>query len=84
MSDITVSVALPDSAIAREPTEAIERRLRLLWALDEIRAGRMTRVYAATWLAISLDELLAVAHAHGIAAFDYDPDDFRTELASLE
>jgi hypothetical protein len=52
-------------------------------ALDEIRAGRTTRVQAAAWLGLLLDEFLALADAHGLPAFDYDPDDFKSELASL-
>lgn len=83
MADITISVSLPDAAVAREPPEALERRLRLLWALDEIRAGRLSRVGAARWLAIGLDELLALADAHGLPAFDYEAEDFKAELASI-
>jgi hypothetical protein len=74
-AEVTIPVALPSAALAREPAAVIQRRLRLLWALDEIRAGRTTRVRAATWLALSLDEFLAEADAHGLAAFDYDPDE---------
>lgn len=76
-------VALPSEALAREPAAVIERRLRLLWALDEIRAGRVTRVRAATWLGMSLDEFLAEADAQGLTAFDHDPDDFKSELGSF-
>jgi predicted HTH domain antitoxin len=82
-AEVTVSVALPSAALARETPDAIQRRLRLLWALDEIRAGRLTRVLAARWLGLSLDDFLASADEHGLAAFDYDADDFRSELASL-
>ncbi len=81
--EIIVSVALPSAALDREPPDAIQRRLRLLWALDEIRAGRLTRVPGARWLGLSLDDLLAAAGEHGLAAFDYEADDFRSELASL-
>jgi hypothetical protein len=45
--------------------------------------GRATRVRAAAWLSLPLDDFLALADAHGLAAFDYDPDDFKSELASL-
>jgi hypothetical protein len=83
-AEVTIPVALPSAALAHEPAPAIERRLRLLWALDEIRAGRTTRVRAAAWLSLPLDDFLALADAHGLAAFDYDPDDFKSELASLK
>ena len=82
-AEVTINVALPSAALADEPAAAVERRLRLLWALDEIRAGRTTRVRAAGWLGLPLDEFLALADAHGLPAFDYDPDDFKSELASL-
>lgn len=82
-AEITIPVTLPSAALAHESAEVIERRLRLLWALDEIRAGRMTRVRAAAWLEIPLDDFLRLADAHGLAAFDYDPDDIKSELASL-
>jgi hypothetical protein len=82
-AEVTIPVALPSAALAREPAKVIEGRLRLLWALDEIRAGRMTRVRAAAWLGLPLDELLALADTHGLPAFDYEPDDFKSELASL-
>src|SRR5579872_378729 len=52
-AEVTIPVALPSAAPAREPAAVIERRLRLLWALDEIRAGRTTRVRAAAWLRLS-------------------------------
>jgi hypothetical protein len=80
-AEVTISVALPSGALAHEPVAVIERRLRLLWALDEIRAGRTTR--AAAWLGLPLDEFLTLADAHGLPVFDYDPDDFKSELASL-
>ena len=82
-AEVTINVALPSVALAHESAAAIQRRLRLLWALDEIRAGRITRVRAAAWLCLPLDEFLALADAHGLPAFDYDPDDFKSELASL-
>jgi hypothetical protein len=82
-AEVTINVVLPSAALAQEPAAVIERRLRLLWALDEIRAGRATRVGAAGWLGLPLDEFLALADAHGLPAFDYDPDDFKSELASL-
>jgi hypothetical protein len=82
-AEVTIPVALPSAALAREPAKALEARLRLLWALDEIRAGRMTRVRAAGWLGLSLDEFLAFADTHGLPAFDYEPDDFKAELGSL-
>jgi predicted HTH domain antitoxin len=83
-ADVTISVTLPSAAVAQESAAAIERRLRLLWALDEIRAGRTTRVRAAAWLGLPLDEFLALASARGLPAFDYDADDFKSELASLK
>jgi hypothetical protein len=82
-AEVPINVVLPSAALAQEPAAVIERRLRLLWALDEIRAGRATRVGAAGWLGLPLDEFLALADAHGLPAFDYDPDDFKSELASL-
>jgi hypothetical protein len=83
MAGLKVSITLPESALEADSVPALEERLKLLWALDEVRAGRMTRVRAAHCLGISLDELLARADAHGLPAFDYDPADFRAELASL-
>jgi hypothetical protein len=82
-AEITVPVALPSAALARELAKALQGRLRLLWALDEIRAGRMTRVRAAAWLGLPLDEFHALADTHGLPAFDYEPDDFKSEFASL-
>ena len=82
-AEVTINVALPSAALAHEPAAGVERRLRLLWGLDEIRAGRTTRIRAAGWLGLSLDEFLGLADAHGFPAFDYDPDDFKSELASL-
>ncbi len=33
-AEVTIAVALPSAALAHESAAAIERRLRLLWALD--------------------------------------------------
>jgi hypothetical protein len=54
----------------------------LLWALDEVRQGRLTRVRAAHLLGRGLDDFLRVASEHGLNAIDYDLEDFQRELAS--
>jgi len=77
---VTVTLDLPPDADAESPDELV-RRLRLLWALDEVRQGRMTRVRAAHVLGLGLDDFLRVASEHGVDAIDYDVDDFRQELA---
>ena len=78
-SYVTVCVDLPQDA-GREPVEALAGRLRLLWALDEVRQGRMTRARAAQFVGLGLDAFLHEAAAHGIDTIDYDLDDFRQEL----
>jgi hypothetical protein len=77
---VTVTLDLPPHADAESPDELV-RRLRLLWALDEVRQGRLTRVRAAHVLGLGLDDFLRVATEHGLDAIDYDLDDFRRELA---
>ena len=59
----------------------LARRLTLLWAVDEVRQGRMTRLRAAAVVGLGLDEFLHEASCHGLDAIDYDLDDFRRELA---
>ncbi|WP_434045152.1 MULTISPECIES: UPF0175 family protein [Sorangium] len=78
---ITVTVDLPQDA-GSEPIDALARRLRLLWALDEVRQGRMTRARAAQVVGIGIDAFLEEAAAHGVDAIDYDLEDFRQELGS--
>jgi hypothetical protein len=78
---VTVTLDLPPDAEAESPDELV-RRLRMLWALDEVRQGRLTRVRAASVLGLSLDGFLSEASKHGLDAIDYDLDDFRRELAS--
>ena len=77
---VTVTLDLPPDADGDSPDE-LARRLRLLWALDEVRQGRMTRVRAAHLVGLSLDDFLRQASNHGLDAIDYDVEDFRTELA---
>jgi predicted HTH domain antitoxin len=76
---ITVTIDLPSDA-GSEPIEALARRLRLLWVLDEVRQGRMTRMRAAQVVGIGIDAFLQEAAAHGVDAIDYDLEDFRKEL----
>jgi predicted HTH domain antitoxin len=76
---VTVSVDLPPDA-QREPIEALSGRLRLLWALDEVRQGHLTRVRAAELVGLGLDAFLREAAARGVDAIDYDIDDFRREI----
>lgn len=76
---VTVTLDLPPDADAETPEELV-RRLRLLWALDEVRQGRLTRARAAHLLGLGLDDFLRVASEHGLYAIDYDLDDFRQEL----
>lgn len=78
---VTVSVDLPPDA-RREPIDALAGRLRLLWVLDEVREGRMTRVRAAELAGLGLDAFLREAAARGVDAIDYDLDDFRQEIGA--
>jgi hypothetical protein len=77
---VTVTLDLPPDA-KRESPDELARRLRLLWALDEVRQGRMTRLRAANLVGVGLDEFLQQASNHGLDAIDYDVEDFRRELA---
>jgi predicted HTH domain antitoxin len=81
-SQITIAVDLPSDA-KRESKALLAARLRMLWVLDEVRQGRMTRVRAAAVLGISLDDFLREAASHGVDAIDYDLEDFKQELAAL-
>ena len=79
-TSVTVTLDLPLGAEA-EPAEGLAARLKLLWALDEVRQGRMTRVRAAQVLGVGLDDFLSRAAAHGVDAIDYELDDFQKELS---
>ena len=77
---VTVTLDLPPDAGGESPDD-LARRLTLLWALDEVRQGRMTRLRAASLVGLSLDDFLRQASSHGLDAIDYDLEDFRRELA---
>lgn len=77
---VTVTLDLPPDAEGESPDE-LAVKLQLLWALDEVRQGRMTRVRAAHLVGLSLDEFLRQASNHGLDALDHDVEDFRRELA---
>jgi hypothetical protein len=66
---VTVTLDLPPDAEAENPDELV-RRLRLLWVLDEVRQGRMTRLRGAKQLGLSLDEFLRQALNHGLDAIE--------------
>lgn len=51
--------------------------------IDEVRAGRLTRVAAAQALDMTLDDFLAEAGRHGLDEIDYDVDDFKRELDTI-
>lgn len=70
----------PPDAKGEAPEELVRRRT-LLWALDEVRQGRMTRLRAASMVGLGLDAFLHEASRHGLDAIDYDLEDFRRELA---
>lgn len=76
---VTVTLDLPPDAEG-ESVEELGRRLRLLWVLDEVRQGRMTRLRAAHLVGVGLDEFLRQASSRGLDAIDYDLEDFRSEL----
>ena len=80
---VTVTLDLPPDA-ATESAEELAHRLLLLWALDEVRQGRLTRPRAAKLLGLDLDEFLRRASSHGLDTIDYDLDDFRQELAGTQ
>lgn len=77
---VKVTLDLPPDAEGEAPDE-LARRLTLLWALDEVRRGRMTRVRAASIVGLGLDAFLDEASRHGLDVIDYDLEDFRRELA---
>ena len=77
---VTVTLDLPRDAEG-ESAEELARRLRLLWVLDEVRGGRMTRIRAAHLVGLGLDEFLRRESNHGLDALDYDLEHFRSELA---
>ena len=64
-----------------ESAEELARRLRLLWVLDEVRQGRMTRIRATHLVGLGLEEFLWLQSNHGLDALDYELEDFRSELA---
>lgn len=77
---VTVTLDLPPDADG-ESADELARRLMLLWALDEVRQGRMTRPRAAKILGLGLDAFSSEASNHGLDAIDYDLQDFQRELA---
>jgi len=76
---VKVTLDLPADAVG-ESTDELARRLALLWALDEVRQGRITRLRAAKLVGLSPDEFLRQASNHGLDAIDHDLCDFRREL----
>lgn len=61
---VTVTIELPSKSAA-ESQEELVQRLRLLWALDDVRQGRLTRARAAHLLGLGLDDFLRSASEHG-------------------
>ncbi len=74
-----ITVEIP-KALATQPPEQLVERARLLLAIDEVRAGRLTRAGAARALGMSLDDFVIAAGEHGLYAIDYDVEDFRREM----
>jgi hypothetical protein len=64
-----VTLPLP---LEGESPDDLGRRLELLWTLDEVRQGRMTRLRAASIVGLSLDKFSSQASSHGLDAIDYD------------
>ena len=78
--EITVQIPGP---LTGQPTEELASRARLLLVVDEVRAGRLTRVSAARALGMTLDQFLVEAGRHGLYAIDQDVEDFRRELDAI-
>lgn len=77
-----ITVAIPGPLSSR-PTEELATRARLLLVIDEVRAGRLTRAWAARALDMTLDDFLVEAGRHGLDAIDYDVEDFTRELGTI-
>jgi len=80
LMEITVAIPAP---LSDRPIDELATRARLLLVIDEVRAGRLTRVGVARALDLSLDEFLVEAGRHGLEAIDYDVEDFKRELATI-
>jgi len=78
--EITVEIPGP---LSGQPTEELATRARLLLVIDEVRAGRLTRVDAARALSMTVDDFLIEAGRHGLYAIDHDIEDFRRELEKI-
>jgi hypothetical protein len=77
-----ISVDVPE-ALAGASVSDLVARVRLLLLIDEVRAGRLTRVAAAQALGMTLDDFVIEAGKHGLYAIDYDIEDFRRELDEI-
>ena len=80
---LQITFDVPDALSGQAPA-ALADRARLLLVIDEVRGERLTRAAAARALGMSLDDFLIVAGKHGLYAIDYDLEDFRSELDSIE
>jgi hypothetical protein len=78
--EITVEIPRP---LSGQSTEELAKRARLLLVIDEVRAGRLTRVGAARALDMALDDFLIEAGRHGLYAIDQDVDDLKHELDAI-
>lgn len=79
---LPISIDVP-APLASRPAAELAERVRLVFLIDEVRAGRLTRAAAARSLGVPLDDFLIAACRHGLYAIDYDVEDFRRELADL-
>jgi hypothetical protein len=79
---MTITFDIP-APLLGQSADDLARRLRLLLVIDEVRAGRLTRVAAAQALGMTLDDFVIEAGRHGLYAIDYDVDDFSQELDDI-
>ncbi|MEI8259447.1 MAG: UPF0175 family protein [Deltaproteobacteria bacterium] len=79
---VRITFEVPEP-LAKQPAADLADRARLLLVIDEVRAGRLSRVGAARSLGMQVDAFLVAAGEHGLYAIDYDADDFRRELDDI-
>lgn len=83
-STVVVPVELPRDRVAEEDEVRVGAELRALWAVEQVRRRRCGVGKGAELAVMPRAAFMLLLGEHGVPVIDYDADDLREELRTLE
>ena len=83
MSNIAVTIELPEDVAGDRSSADLARDLRMYAVFESLCRGEISTGRAASLLGVTRPELLFIAAQHGVPSVNYSADELEEDLADL-